>query len=175
MFKLQTEPTWRTLDFIFWRTCWQQIKFWGLVSSSISDPYIVRDRVMFTWTNKVIFYETCLEMIVNKHKLSWIISFKFYINLSCNWQDIHEHFPSVDFAEEFPPQVVPGGHRGVSQEQILLSFWGVLRREGWRSLRRSPDMSRSVSSCFTNFVLESFESLFLKTSAKLCQSSENIQ
>lgn len=62
-----------------------------------------------------------------------------------NWRYFWSHDNGfIVSAEEFPPQVVPGRHRGVSQEQILLSFRSVLRREGWRSLRRSPDVSRLV-------------------------------
>ena len=49
------------------------------------------------------------------------------------------------FSETFPTQAVPGGHCGVSKEQVLLPFRGVLRGEGRRSLRGPPDVSRSVS------------------------------
>lgn len=43
--------------------------------------------------------------------------------------------------EKLPPQVVPWGHCGVSQEQILLSFWCLLWRPRWCSIRGSPDLS----------------------------------
>lgn len=67
--------------------------------------------------------------------------FLYFVSVGCSYLIF------VIFAEKFPPQVVPGGHRGVSQEQILLPLRRVLRWERRRSLRGSSDMSRSVSSC----------------------------
>lgn len=53
-------------------------------------------------------------------------------------------------AEEFSSTAVPGRHRGVSQEQVFLSFCHLFRREGRRSLRGSPDISRSVATMLNN-------------------------
>lgn len=49
-------------------------------------------------------------------------------------------------AEEFSSTAVPRRHRGVSQEQVFLSLCHLFRREGRRSLRGSPDLSRFVAN-----------------------------
>lgn len=69
------------------------------------------------------------------------------------------------YKEKFPPKVVPGGHCGVSQEQILLSFRSVLWRKGRSSIRRSPNVSRLV----TLFKVLPFH----RQVKKVCQSRNN--